>query len=118
MPNPPARISPLLRAVVRRALRPDFFFVNIGANDGISNNPIYPFLRDHGWGGIAVEPLEPLFAELERNYRGFPRVILERAAIAPEPRPFPTSRRPPGTSARGRSRSARSIPTSSPRPSA
>jgi FkbM family methyltransferase len=88
MPNPPARISPLLRAVVRRALHPDFFFVNIGANDGVSNDPIYPFLRDHGWRGIAVEPLEPIFAELRRNYSRFPGVILERAAIAPEPRPF------------------------------
>jgi len=88
VPNPPARISPVLRAAVRRAHHPGFFFVNIGANDGISNDPIYPFLREYGWRGIAVEPLEPLFVELERNYRALPGVILERAAIAPEPRPF------------------------------
>ncbi len=88
MPNPPARISPLLRAVVRRAAHPGFFFVNVGANDGISNDPIYPFLHEFGWRGIAVEPLEPVFAELQRNYRAFPGVILEQAAIAPEPRPF------------------------------
>jgi FkbM family methyltransferase len=88
MPGSPAAVSSLLRAVVRRAHRPDFFFVNIGANDGVSNDPIFPFLRDYGWRGIAVEPLEPLFAELVRNYAEFPGVILERAAIAPEPRPF------------------------------
>lgn len=88
MPNPPARIPSLLRAVVRRALRPDFFFVNIGANDGVSNDPIYPFLREYGWRGIAVEPLEPVFEALRQNYAGFPGVVLERAAIAPEPRPF------------------------------
>jgi len=29
-----------------------------------------------------------VFAELERNYRRFPGVILERAAVASEPRPF------------------------------
>ena len=88
MPSPPAAISSLLRAVVRRAHRPDFFFVNVGANDGVSNDPIYPFLREYGWRGIAVEPLEPVFAELQRNYARFPGVALERAAIAPEPRPF------------------------------
>src|SRR5262245_5503710 len=80
--------SSLLRAVVRRAHRPDFVFVNIGANDGVSNDPIYPFLCDYRWRGIAVEPREPVFAELERNYARFPGVALERAAIAPEPRPF------------------------------
>src|SRR5262249_2486049 len=52
------------------------------------NDPIYPFLCEHGWRGIAVEPLEPIFAQLERNYHRFPRVARERAAVAPEPRPF------------------------------
>lgn len=85
---PSAHISRVLRAAVRRAQHPDFFFVNVGANDGVSNDPIYPFLGEYGWRGIAVEPLELVFAELERNYRRFPGVILERAAVAPEPRPF------------------------------
>ncbi len=88
MPNPPGRISPGVHAVVRRALHPDFFFVNIGANDGVSNDPVYPYLVEYGWRGIAVEPLAPRFAELRRNYARFPGVILEQAAIAPEPRPF------------------------------
>jgi FkbM family methyltransferase len=88
MPNAPAQISRVFRTAVRRAQHPDFFFVNIGANDGVSNDPIYPFLCEYGWRGIAVEPLEPVFAELERNYQRFPGVILERAAVAPEPRPF------------------------------
>jgi FkbM family methyltransferase len=88
MPNPPAQISRAFRAAVRRAHHPGFFFVNIGANDGVSNDPIYPFLREYGWRGIAVEPLEPIFAELEHNYREFPGVILERAAIAPDARPL------------------------------
>jgi FkbM family methyltransferase len=74
--------------MVRRARRPDFFFVNIGANDGVSNDPIYPFLQTYGWRGIAVEPLDALFAELARNYAGLPGVVCERAAIASEPRPL------------------------------
>jgi hypothetical protein len=27
----------------------DFFFVQIGAFDGISFDPIYPFIRKYGW---------------------------------------------------------------------
>ena len=86
--DPLAHVSPTLRAVVERAQHPDFFFVNIGANDGVTNDPIYPFLCRYSWAGIAVEPLEPLFEELGRNYARFPRVICERAAIATSPRPF------------------------------
>ena len=88
MPNAPVHITRAFRAAVRRAQHPAFFCVNICANDGISNDPIYPFLCEHGWRGIAVEPLEPIFAQLERNYHRFPRVALEHAAVAPEPRPF------------------------------
>src|SRR5262245_2272082 len=88
MSNPLARVPPLLHAVIRRASGPDWFFVNIGANDGVSNDPVYPFLREYGWRGIAVEPLTPRFEELQRNYAPFPGVALERAAIAPQPRPF------------------------------
>jgi len=88
MPPATADDRPALRAVARRANHPGFFFVNIGANDGVSNDPIYPFLCEYGWRGIAVEPLESRFEELARNYRRFPWVILERAAIADEPRAF------------------------------
>ena len=60
MSNLPATISATLRAVVRRVVHPRFFFVNIGANDGVSNDLIYPFLREYAWSGIVVEPLAPM----------------------------------------------------------
>lgn len=88
MPNPIFLVPAHLRAVVRRAHRPDFFFVNVGANDGVANDPIYPFLQAYGWRGIAVEPVDAVFAELVRNYARFPGVVCERAAIACEPRPL------------------------------
>src|SRR5262245_27368062 len=88
MGNPAAAISPRLRAAVTRALHPGFFFVNIGANDGVSNDPIYPFLREHAWRGIVVEPFAPLLEELRSNYRDFSGIIFEQAAIAAAPRPF------------------------------
>ena len=77
-----------LPLVVERLHRPDFFFVNIGANDGVSNDPIYPFLRKYGWRGIAVEPLDYICEELRRNYIQFEGVVVEQAAITLAPRPF------------------------------
>src|SRR3989442_7238046 len=88
MSNPPANISPTLRAIIERVNRRDFFFVNVGANDGVSNDVVYPFIREYGWRGIVVEPLAPMSQELQRNYQGFNGIIFERAAIAAKPRPF------------------------------
>lgn len=55
-------------AVVRRANR-DFFFLQIGANDGISHDPIHAFVSTHRIAGIVVEPLPDVFAELCHTYR-------------------------------------------------
>ncbi len=77
-----------LKAAVRRANRAGFFFVNIGANDGVSNDYIYPFLREFEWHGLAIEPVEAMFTELSKNYARFSRVTLEQTAIADNPRPF------------------------------
>src|SRR5262249_33594382 len=88
MANPAASISPTLQAIVDRIHRDDFFFVNVGANDGVSNDIIFPFLRQHRWRGIVVEPLAPMFEVLKRNYREFPGIVFEHAAIAATPRPF------------------------------
>ena len=37
--------------------RPQPVFLEIGANDGVANDPIYPFVSRFGWTGIMVEPL-------------------------------------------------------------
>lgn len=58
------------------------FFVNIGANDGVSIDPIHPFVRDHGWGGVMVEPMPEAFRRLSANYAGFPGIRCIEAAIA------------------------------------
>lgn len=69
-------------------LHPDFFFVNIGANDGVVNDPIYPFIERYGWRGIAVEPVPHVFERLCTNYRSLPGVVLEQVAISEEARPI------------------------------
>jgi len=74
-----------VRRLIDTCMSPGFFFVNIGANDGVHNDPIYPFIEQYGWHGVAVEPDPDVFEELRRNYQKFPSVVLEQAAITTEP---------------------------------
>lgn len=62
-----------------------FFFVQIGAFDGETADPIRPFVDRFGWHGLLVEPQERYFRALERSYAGQEGLRLRRVAIA-EPR--------------------------------
>lgn len=84
----PASVSAKVREAVRSLHHPGFLFVNVGANDGVSNDPVYPFILELGWGGIAIEPDPRLFAELSRNYAAFDNVVLENVAISTRVAPF------------------------------
>ena len=75
-----------VRRLIEACMSPGFFFVNIGANDGVHNDPVYPFIAQYGWRGVAVEPDPDVFEELRRNYRQFSSVAVEHAAIAATPR--------------------------------
>ena len=45
-----------------------FTFLQIGASDGLRNDPLRDFVvRDH-WSGVLVEPLPDVFPLLEKNY--------------------------------------------------
>ena len=59
----------------------DFFFVQIGANDGISSDPINKFVNSYGWSGVLVEPQEDVFQTLRKNYQHRTNLILENTAI-------------------------------------
>lgn len=63
----------------------DFSFVVIGANDGMTGDPIYPFIRKYGWKGVLVEPQANRFSELVRNFRDQDGLAFENAAIAETP---------------------------------
>ncbi len=52
----------------------DFFFVQIGANDGLLCDQVYPFITRFHVAGLAVEPLPDLFEKLQQTYRNYPRV--------------------------------------------
>lgn len=46
----------------------DFFFIQIGANDGESNDPIHKFVRSHYPAGLLIEPLPDIFEKLQMTY--------------------------------------------------
>ncbi|MEP6698577.1 MAG: FkbM family methyltransferase [Verrucomicrobiota bacterium] len=65
------------------AVLPEAVFVQIGANDGYTGDPIYPLLTRPGsrWRGVLVEPVADLFAQLSQRYAHLPALHLEQAAI-------------------------------------
>jgi FkbM family methyltransferase len=62
---------------------PDAIFLQIGANDGFTGDPLNPLLArsDTRWRGILVEPVAHLFAQLSERYAQYPALRLEHAAI-------------------------------------
>ncbi|HEX4665501.1 MAG TPA: FkbM family methyltransferase [Chthoniobacterales bacterium] len=63
---------------------PEARFLQIGANDGLTGDPLYPLLQRPGtrWRGVLVEPVAHLFAQLSERHGHNPALRLEQAAIA------------------------------------
>lgn len=62
-----------------------FFFVQVGANDGVMDDPIHQWVRTHNWSGILIEPQEDEFNRLRENYAGLSGLLFENVAIAERP---------------------------------
>lgn len=65
-----------------RQLKGPVFFVQVGAMDGKTHDPIYELVRSFSWHGILVEPLKDHFEKLKENYIDCTGLIFENAAIA------------------------------------
>ncbi len=65
------------------ARSPEFRFIQIGACDGVSFDPIYPFVTRNyeRLQGLVVEPLPDLFGQLLDNYCKFPSIVPVNCAI-------------------------------------
>ncbi len=59
----------------------DFFFVQIGANDGVSHDPIHGFVTANRLPGIVVEPLPEVFQKLQQTYQNQPQIKAVNLAI-------------------------------------
>lgn len=60
----------------------DVFFVQIGANDGITFDPIYNFILKNGWKGILFEPGDDAYNQLINNYKEVQNLIFEKSAVS------------------------------------
>ena len=58
-------------------------FVQIGANDGETDDPIFEFIRsaDNRWSGVLLEPQVSAFMQLSQKYANNPRIQLENSAL-------------------------------------
>ncbi len=79
-PTPPISFHRIIESF--SSMHKDIFFIEVGANDGVTDDPISEFItRDH-WSGIMVEPVKYLFDELVSHYKIRENLIFENAAIA------------------------------------
>jgi FkbM family methyltransferase len=58
------------------------FFIQIGAHDGVTVDPIRRYVEEWRWSGIVVEPQPKMFAKLRAAYKHEPWVKLEQVAIS------------------------------------
>ena len=82
--NPDAQLSFDLEFVIAHLMlrKKEIFFIQIGANDGVSNDPLRKFVTEYGWPGILVEPLPEVFEVLKENYKDRPNLKFLNAAIS------------------------------------
>ena len=57
----------LIRQIEPRS--PEFFFIQVGANDGRTGDPIRKHIERYQWRGLLLEPLPNVFEVLTRNYQ-------------------------------------------------
>jgi len=54
-----------------KSMKNCLFFICIGANDGMTDDPYYKFIRRDKWQGILIEPQRSIFERLRKNYSKF-----------------------------------------------
>jgi FkbM family methyltransferase len=58
-----------------------FYFIQVGANDGVSNDFLFEFVKKRNPAGITIEPLKEAHESLKRNYENFPGVKTVNKAV-------------------------------------
>ena len=81
--HPELAIRNVLDFVIAHYAKPanEFFFVQIGAFDGVTDDPIYHLVKEHGWSGVLVEPQLEAFERLKQNYGPTDRLQFFNVAI-------------------------------------
>ncbi len=68
----------------------EFFFVQIGAHDGVHGDPIHRYVIKYSLSGIVVEPQADVFEKLKETYRDHPTIKCVRAAVGTDAPSFYT----------------------------
>ena len=63
----------------------DVEFLQIGAADGLAEDPIADLVRHYGWHGTLVEPSPGNFRKLKQNYQGYPALRFEQVIVTDRP---------------------------------
>lgn len=58
------------------------YFVQVGAMDGVSYDPIHQYVKNFNWSGILIEPLPDMMRRLQENYKDCKNLIFENVAIS------------------------------------
>ena len=82
--RPEAEYSFTLEHVVlsHACQEPDFFFVQIGAFDGSTVDPLFSMVQRFDWPGLLIEPEEQAFRQLCLTYKDKTRLQFANVAIA------------------------------------
>lgn len=62
----------------------DIFFIQIGAHDGCSDDPIFHLVKQYHWRGLLIEPQPQVFKKLKQTYQDEPQLIFENALVGYE----------------------------------
>ena len=60
------------------------FFIEVGANDGTSSSKTYPFIAQHEWHGLSIEPVPQAYEKLRASFVSFQNVKTLNLAVSPE----------------------------------
>lgn len=64
---------------------PELTFIQVGAFDGITRDPLRKYIDKCGWTGVLVEPQERAASQLRELYSRNDRVVILQAALDREP---------------------------------
>jgi FkbM family methyltransferase len=76
----------ILELTIRSKLleSPEFSFVQIGANDGVMNDPLYPLVKKYRLKGLLIEPMPDFIDRLRLNYSDQAQLRFENCAVSDE----------------------------------
>ena len=77
------RPFPVLPLLIRERLASgeSLFFVQVGANDGVLDDPLREVVKQNHLPGLLIEPLPDIFAKLKDSYGDQPQLRFENTAI-------------------------------------